>query len=159
MANNIKSAKYLNDRIENIIKNGYTPITDFSHVKQNYNWILKPAGRKNSHLIMTYEEARSEMAKKIPDDPLTLAEYEEQLLNFQKEFGDRLTLAGEKRYQREHMTSIIEEQLEISTNRMSTDKLMEAFRQASKKQQENKYSPKYTSFYEYLADAIKELSD
>lgn len=161
MADNYKSAKYLNTRIQNIIKNGYRPVTDFSFVKQNYNWILKPSGRKNSHLIMTYEEARSQMAKKYPDMPLTVEEYTEQLRDFQDKYSDRLSVYGEMAYQKNYMLSVIDDaeqyMSEIIPNksRISTEKLKEAFAFARDMSAQAKlHGQASESFYEYLTDYL-----
>ena len=162
MAKNYKSASYLNARIENIIKNGYRPITDFSYTKQNYNWILKPHGRKNSHLIMTYEEAKKEMSKVIPDNPLTIEEYTRELHRLQDTYEDRFTLPGEKRYQRSYMESVAQEALDteserdIDVKKLSTERLRSAFKYAREMSTSNPIKSKDGSprFYEYLSDYL-----
>lgn len=158
---NTKSANYLNQRISTILKNGYRPITDFSHVKQNFSWILKPSGRKNSEMIMTYEEAKAQLAKKFPDQPLTREEYLNQLKEFQEEFADRLTLYGEKRYQKSYMETVISDAEEytgefVDTRGYSTEKLKNAFKYARDQTAGIKtFGGDSYTFYDYLIDYLK----
>lgn len=164
MAKNYKSAKYINARIETIIKNGYRPVTDLSYTKQNYAWILKPHGRKNSHLLMTYEEARKEMEKYVPNNPLTIEEYTQQLIGFQETFADRLTLHGHKRYVRSYMESVIDDAVNkygeeyMNVSAISTDNLHKSFSKA-REMLANQPDSKYNSenFYQYLLEILSEM--
>lgn len=158
-----RSAGYINARIQTIINNGYRPVTDLSFTKQAYNWILKPHGTKNSHLVMTYEQARAEMAKVIPNNPLTPEEYQEQLQKFQDDFGDRLTLYGHKRHARQYMESVIKDAEEkygeeyVNVSRISTNDLYQSFEKA-REMLANQPNSRYNSenFYQYLLQILSE---
>ena len=141
------TAKYLNANIDNIESRGFEPVTRLQRLQQEYNWILVPTGRGRGGHIYTHKEAVLELHKHFPKEEFTKEQYQEMLNNLYEEYGDRLTLRGEKVYQKENMIAQIEDEFpeyKNKANRMSTNNLKEIFREA-KRVSSKKGSPNYSS--------------
>lgn len=104
------TASYLNQNIRRIRDNGLIPITNQQRLQTEYNIILTPNGSGvNSGLVMTYSKAKSELLKRFPNANFTQKQYQIMVDSLYKEFGDRLSVRGEKAYQKELALDLAEE--------------------------------------------------
>lgn len=156
------TASYLNQSIRRIRDAGLIPITNQQRLQTEYNLILTPNGKgANSGIVMSYAKARAEVRKKFPNANFTQKQYQALLNDMHKQFGDRLSVRGERRFQTQNAIKLAEDYgiYPSKVKKMSYEKRTEIYREAkarsSKKGDKNYEANKFTVNLEQLLKDYK----
>ena len=159
----MKTPTDLNKALKRIEQSGLKPVTKNVTIQQTYAPIIIPSGLKNSGKIMSYNEARRFVEKYNPQnlEYMTKENYDRLLNALQENIGDRLTVRGERQYQKERMINTLKDAQEyfgddFDFSKIPQDKLSDAFRYASNKLKDMKNMKQPSEmFYEFLSDYLK----
>lgn len=157
----------INTELKSISKS-FTPVTKTALYEQKYNTIIKSTG-KFEGTIRSYSEYMDNL-KSSPlfnEKDFNVQDYKETLLDLVQNAGDRLTYEGEFTRQDNYMRDYIEDKLGYAREALSglsTEDLLEIFRQAEQAEREAGYKGSYdskTRWYEdleyYLQEKLSEI--
>lgn len=142
--------------------------TEERKMQQKYPSIIIEGGSRRGQ-IRTYKEyiniiktRASETAKEKANLP-TYEEYYEDVENLKKELQDRLSVSREEKYQRERMIEYLNDYVYdgefTDFEKLSTEELLKAFRNAEEKEREAGYKGSEDSgrWFEDLANEIARI--
>lgn len=146
----------------------FTPVTKTALYEQKYNTIIKSTG-KYEGAIRSYSEYMDNLKSSslFNEKDFNIQDYKETLLDLVQNAGDRLTYEGEFARQDTYMRDYIEDKLGYTgenLSSLSTEDLLEIFRQAEQAEREAGYKGSYdskTRWYEdleyYLQEKLLEI--